>query len=141
MADVLTLIHDSALATALRDSHWASPAVGAGHVLGIALLFGGVLPLDLRLLGLWRDIPLASLQRVLVPVALSGLALALCTGLLLFSVSPAKYAGMPLFQVKMALVLASLLNIAVIRGAAAGAASIVVWTSVILCGRIVAAMT
>ena len=138
MAELLQFIHESGLATALRASRWAYPLVNAGHILGIAVLFGAVLPLDLRLLGLWRSVPLESLQRVLVPTAFTGLALAVATGGLLFAVSPAKYAGLPLFQVKMALVLASLLNIAFMRGAAAGAASILLWVSILICGRMIA---
>ena len=138
MSELLLLIHDSGLSSALRASRWAYPLVNAGHILGIAVLFGAVLPLDLRLLGVWRSVPLDNLQRVLVPTAFAGLGLAVVTGALLFAVSPAKYAGLPLFQVKLGLVLASLLNIAFIRGALAGAASILLWVSIVICGRMIA---
>ena len=138
MAELLSLIHESGVATALRGSRWAYPFVNGAHILGIALLIGAVLPLDLRLLGVWRGVTLSDLQRVLIPVALSGLALAIVTGALLFSVSPAKYANLPLFQFKLALVLVSILNIVFIRGPLAGVTSIVLWITILFCGRMIA---
>lgn len=46
----------TALSQTLRASLWLYPLVNTGHVLGIALLFGGIAPLDLRLLGCWRSV-------------------------------------------------------------------------------------
>lgn len=53
------------LATTLRGSVWAYPLVNAAHILGVALLVGATVPLDLRLLGAWRSLPLGPLWRVL----------------------------------------------------------------------------
>ena len=71
----------------LRASRWGYAAVSGAHILGIALLIGTILPLNLRLLGFWSWIPQADLLRVLVPVAATGLVLAAVTGSFLFSVS------------------------------------------------------
>ena len=38
----------TALSQALRASIWLYPLVNTGHVVGIALLFGAIVPLDLR---------------------------------------------------------------------------------------------
>ena len=75
--ETLAGLQDMALPAALRASRWVYPVVNTGHILGLALLFGAILPLDLRLLGLWPRLPMRPLSRVLLPVALCGLALSL----------------------------------------------------------------
>ena len=49
----------------LRGARWGYAAVSGGHVLGIALLVGAILPLDLRLLGFWRRVDQKALAGVL----------------------------------------------------------------------------
>ena len=48
----------TALSQTLRTSIWLYPLVNTGHVVGIALLFGAIVPVDLRLLGRWPQVPL-----------------------------------------------------------------------------------
>jgi hypothetical protein len=110
LTDVLNALQDAALIGALRRSHWVYPIVNTGHVVGLALLFGAIVPLDLRLIGLWPTVSIGSLARMLLPVAVAGLALAVLTGALLFAVSAVKYAGVTLFQVKLVLILGALAN-------------------------------
>jgi len=86
MEAFLAAVEATAAAQYLRASRWGYAAVSGAHILGIALLVGAILPLNLRLLGFWRSIPRANLLRVLVPVAATGLVLAVFTGPLLFSV-------------------------------------------------------
>jgi hypothetical protein len=105
-----TALQESALSQGLRASVWLYPLVNTGHVLGIALLFGAIVPLDLRLLGGWRRVPVDALATVLVPVAVSGLLLALATGLLLFASRPLDYVVEPLFGWKMGLLAVAVLN-------------------------------
>ena len=95
----------------LRRSATLYLFVNAAHILGIGLLVGAILPLDLRLIGVLREGPIAVLAPFLVRVAATGLALAIATGLLLFSVKPAEYAGNPAFLTKMALLLLGLANV------------------------------
>lgn len=92
------------LAEAMRASRWLYAAVNTAHVLGLALLVGAILPLDLRLMGVARRLPLAPLAALLVPAAGAGLALAVASGALLFLAGPADYLGAPLFLAKMGLV-------------------------------------
>ncbi len=152
----LAALQSSALPTALRASYYGYPLVNTGHIVGIALLFGGIVPLDLRLLGFWPSVPAAALARILLPLAISGLILAVVTGSLLFSVGAVKYAGLGVFQLKMLLVLAATANALLLsrvpgwtgdasgrsgirlRVAFAAGLSIALWLAVILCGRIVA---
>jgi hypothetical protein len=139
---------------ALRLSTFAYPVVNTAHIIGIALLFGAILPLDLRLLGAWPSIPPAVLARVLIPVAICGLLLAMATGALLFSVGAVRYAGLGVFQLKMLLVLAGTANALLLRRSlvlaesgglplrvmGAAGLSIALWLGVITCGRMIAYM-
>ena len=90
-----------ALAEWLRYSRWPYAALNASHILGFSLLVGASFALDLRLLGLWRTIPLAHAYRLLTPVAASGLAIAMLTGVVLFAVRATEYAALTLFFVKL----------------------------------------
>lgn len=107
---LLAALEASQIATHLRFSRWTYPAVNAGHVLGLALLVGAIVPLDLKLLGLWPAVARREVERVLVPVAATGLVLAVVTGLLLFSVQARDYAALTLFQGKMVLVALGTVN-------------------------------
>jgi len=146
----------SALSQTLRSSIWLYPLVNTAHLVGIALLFGAIAPLDLRLAGCWKSVPVDLLGRTLVPVAIAGLFLAVLTGSLLFVTRPLDYVEEPLFGLKMALLCAALLNALMLRRSAAwkrmgvasgapprpawriaGIVSIVLWLSVITAGRLI----
>jgi hypothetical protein len=94
----------TAWAGALRGSVWAYPLVNAAHLLGVALLVGAMIPLDLRLLGMWPSVPLAPLWRVLTRTAGVGLGLAIIFGSLLFITRATTYAASGLFLAKMVVV-------------------------------------
>ena len=132
---------------ALRASRWTYPLVSAAHLTGIALLFGAILPLDLRLLGARRSVDLAALSRILVPVAAFGLALAAITGAALFAVAAREYAANPAFQIKIAIVALAALNALSFRlrappgdaiPAVAAVASALLWLGAIAAGRMIA---
>ena len=118
LIDALTALQDWAPVVALRHSRWIYASFNAAHIVGIALLFGAIVPLDLRLMGWRRTVPIGTMVRALLPVAIAGLGLAVVAGLALFSVRAAKYAGTGLFQVKMALVACALTNALLLKRAA-----------------------
>jgi hypothetical protein len=137
-----------ALAEWLRFSRWGYAAVNALHILGIALLVGAIVPLDLRLLGLWRSVELAPLYRMLSRIAAAGLLLAIASGALLFSVRATEYAGGALFRAKMVLVIVGVTHALALhsrtafpgdvsraRRRFAGAVSLLLWPIVLVCGR------
>lgn len=146
----------SDLSRSLRASLWLYPMVNAGHVIGVGLLFGAIVPLDLRLLGLWRALPVEPLARVLVPSAVAGLLLATANGLLMLAARPLDYVREPLFGLKLGLVALAIANALALRrlpwahgwretagsrrapyGARwAAALSIALWLSVIVVGRL-----
>ena len=143
-------LEQAAPIAALRESTYAFPLVNAAHIIGIALLFGSIVALDLRLLGWRRDAgPAGVFTRLLVPVAIGGLLIAIPAGLLMFATDARAYAASPLFQAKMVIVALAIANalwlraaerrgpMLQFRAALAGAASIVLWLVAILLGRLV----
>lgn len=154
--DVLAAtLQNSALSQLLRSSIWLYPLVNIGHVVGIALLFGAIVPLDLRLMGFFRRTPQEHLANTLVPVAVAGLVLALFTGSLLFATRPLDYVGEPLFGIKLGLLGAAVVNALELRYSQGwrglgiahrepllpacrvrGLLSVVLWLGVIAAGRL-----
>jgi hypothetical protein len=139
-------------AVLLQESGTAYLFVNAAHIIGIALLLGAILPLDLRLIGCFRTVPVAVIGPFLSRVAAVGVAWAMLTGLWLFSVKPAEYLVNTAFLAKMALLAVAIGNIALqhhgrhFRLAFEGgkiqpqvrilaALSALMWLSVLLAGR------
>tara|TARA_R110001583_G_scaffold61256_1_gene181261 strand:+ start:18419 stop:18904 length:486 start_codon:yes stop_codon:yes gene_type:complete len=100
----LLALEGSVLARSLRASVWVYPLVNAAHILGVALLVGAIVPLDLRLLGGWRALPLAPLWHVLTRTAAFGLMLAAGAGGLMFIARATEYAASSLFLAKIMIV-------------------------------------
>ena len=149
LAEALAALENLPAIVALRESTLAYPLVNALHIVGVALLFGAIVPLDLRLAG-WRrgSATIDGLSRLLLPVAMFGFALAACAGLLLFATDARAHAASPLFQAKVVLIVLALGNAWALRRrdwrrqpgrrvALAGAASLILWLAVIVLGRLI----
>jgi hypothetical protein len=115
IGDWLSALEATVLARALRDSVWTYPLINAGHILGVALLVGAIVPLDLRLLGAWPSASLPPLWKVLTRTAAAGLVLAIGCGFLLFIARATEYAASSLFLAKMAVVGAGTANALAMR--------------------------
>lgn len=111
----LVALEGTSVARSLRDSVWVYPLVNAGHILGISLLIGSIIPLDLRLLGAWRSQALAPLWQVLTRTAAVGLAIAIVFGVLLFATRASEYAASSFFLAKIGIVCAAIVNAAALR--------------------------
>ena len=136
----------------LRTSRWGYAALNTAHVLGIAVLVGAILPLDLRLLGFWPQTSRADLARILVPVAVVGLGLAAATGPLLFAMRAEEYAALSVFRLKLVFVALGIAGALTLhrayglalegaserRVAAHAALSLVCWIGALACGRFIA---
>lgn len=150
--DLLAMAAETPLARALITSSTLYLLVNAAHILGIGMLFGAILALDLRLLGVGAAVPLAVVAPYLSRLAGAGVLIAIVTGLCLFSVRPLEYARNPAFLVKLGLVALGLLNVAVVhfsdgwRVVLAGSGpttalrisavfSIGIWISAVIAGR------
>jgi hypothetical protein len=111
----LAALEGTGLAQALRHSVWVYPLVNAAHLLGVALLLGAIIPLDLRLLGAWPSVPVSPLWRVLTQTATVGLLLAVTFGALLFITRASEYVASGLFLTKMLVVAAATVNAVALR--------------------------
>ncbi len=85
-------------------TYWLWPLLEIIHFIGLSLLMGGLLVVDLRMLGLFQHLSVAATHKVL-PIVLFGFALNLTTGILFFVGDPMRYSVNVGFQIKMLLVL------------------------------------
>ncbi|MDX2266363.1 MAG: hypothetical protein NW215_15490 [Hyphomicrobiales bacterium] len=125
------------------------PLVRLAHILSMAAFFGGILLLDLRLLGVRAAMSFSAFSAYVLPYVIGSLAVAMGTGVLLFLNDPVAVAARPYFPYKMALIGLAVLNALVFQvfghGKAAasrslprtvrsaGAASLALWFGVIVC--------
>ena len=145
------------IAKAMRENLWLYPSVEIVHIVGFVILVGSVVMFDLRLLGLSKQVSVRGLARHLLPWSLAALVLIIPTGLAMFSAHANDFISNRAFQLKMCLLLTAGLNAAIFhtgpfRGVAAwdtqlaapvsarvcAGVSIVVWFSIIACGRLLA---
>lgn len=116
MHDVLAWLEASALGAFMRDSGpWTYAVANVLHVLGVATLFGAVLILDLRLIGLWRRTPLNAIAIAASPVAMAGFALAIASGACLLASNAVAYESNPFLLTKFAAIGLGVLNAVLLR--------------------------
>ena len=134
-------------------SVWAQPTVLTLHTMGMAVLVGASWVLDLRLLGISRNVPLSAFRWVFRAVTV-GLIVNLATGVLLFAQRATTLGTAIPFLIKMCLVIASVATLVPIRsqvfrddpeqrevsGSARllAIASILAWCGAITAGRLLA---
>ncbi|MDQ2070314.1 MULTISPECIES: DUF6644 family protein [Natronospira] len=152
---LLLWLGETAMASALRQSTIAYPLASSAHITGLGLLVGGIITLDLRILGAIRRGRLSELAPLLSRVAAGGLLLAVTTGVLLFSVQPSHYLDNSAFLIKLGLVALAVLNALVVhqlpqwKAMLAGAPvartlkitavlSLLLWLSALIAGRWIA---
>jgi hypothetical protein len=160
-AGPLGALEASGLGQAMRQWLWLYPAVEIVHIAGIGLLFGSIVVLDLRLLGLSRSIPVTSLARHVLPWTAASFLLIVPSGLMMFTAHASDFIASPVFVVKMCLIMAAGLNAALFHAIVfpsvgvwdaeemrklppppsarfSAAASLLIWVCVIACGRLLA---
>jgi len=96
----------------LASNAFAYPALESLHIAGIALLVGNLVLLELRVWGLAPELPLRPLARLSLRLALSGFAVLLLSGGLMFAANPGDMLANRAFVVKMALIALGGLNAA-----------------------------
>ena len=157
----LGALEGSGLGQAMRQWLWLYPSVEVVHLLGIGLLFGSIAVLDLRLLGLSRHIPVRVLARHVLPWTAASFLLIIPSGFLMFTAHASEFIESEVFILKMLLIMAAGLNAALFHSITfrtadvwdseemrrlppppsarvAGAVSLLLWISVIACGRLLA---
>ncbi|MDB5965941.1 MAG: rane protein [Polaromonas sp.] len=133
----------------LRASLWAYPALEIVHIVGIGLLLGNLVLLELRVFGLGLALPVKELARLSLGLALTGFAVAAGSGLVMFASQPAELLANRAFTLKMLLLLLAACNAAWFHGRGSLArldawarlqmlASTLIWLAVVACGRWIA---
>ena len=158
LTDAAAWLEGSALGHAMRDTGvWTYAVVNLTHILGVATLFGSIVILDLRLLGLWKQVPLASLSRPVVPMAATGFAVAALSGSGLLATKTIEYVDNPFLYIKFPAIALGLINVLILhrslawrahrvrelsadersRLATIGGTSLVCWLTAISAGRMI----
>jgi hypothetical protein len=143
--------------TAIRESTLGAPMIQTAHVVSTVIFAGLVIMMDLRLVGLaFTHAPSAQIQRRLFPWQMAGFVPSIATGLILFCVDPLRYYLNTLFWVKLALLALAGVNAMAFHFATyqtadrwdedpkgtrkahlAGAFSLVLWSAIIVAGRLI----
>ena len=152
-------LQGSALGHAMRESGvWAYGVVNLVHILGVASLFGAVVVLDLRLLGLWRKVSLPAISTPTVAVAATGFVIAAVSGVGLLATKATEYVGNPFLYIKFPSIGLGLLNVLALSSLTAwkqhkirelssreqsklamfGGLSLLCWLTAIAAGRMIA---
>jgi hypothetical protein len=133
----------------IADHPWAYPALESVHVLGVALLVGNLLALELRVWGRAPELPVLALARLSLSIAVVGFLCAAASGLLMFASQPGELLANRAFTIKMGLVACAGINAAVFHARdglrkldalarAQTALSLGLWIAVMICGRWIA---
>jgi hypothetical protein len=149
---------DSSWSVSLHESQYAYSIIESVHVWTLAVFFGSILMVDLRLLGLtMRKVPVTEVASRLLPWTVAGFVVMVITGSLLFSAIPLRSYQNIFFRTKMILLLLAGLNVwlfhrGVYRGVAewdfnplpprsamiAGGVSLALWMCIVVSGRMIA---
>src|SRR6185295_200319 len=90
------------LGRAIADTIWAFPVIETVHILALTMMFGAIVIIDLRMMGLgMRKQPVALLARNLEPYMTWGLVTMLATGYMLFASEAMKCFANDGFKLKM----------------------------------------
>jgi hypothetical protein len=153
----LKSLEDSGLARSLRGSLYYFPFIESVHVMALALVFGTILVVDLRALGIAStNRSFTRVSTELLRITWCAFAISALTGSLMFVTNARVYAHNTAFQVKMVLLALAGLNMAVFHltagrnvaawdqaptapkaGRITAGASLALWLGIILAGRVI----
>jgi len=135
----------------VMGTSWVWPTCETLHFIGLSLLFTVVLIVDLRMLGMIKNVSYSAVYQLL-PIGMLGFGLNLITGLMFFIGIPAQYTHNKMFYWKIVCVVLGGLNVvyfmlfdeawavgpgddAPTTAKIAAASAIVIWASVLFCGH------
>lgn len=152
LTPLMTWLEESALHDWVISSAWIWPTLESFHFLGLCLLFGSLLFVDLRVLGFAGKAPIKEMHGY-VPFAVAGFAINLITGLLFVFGDPFRYFPNIAFQAKMIVIFLAGLNLLYFElmvhpkikanetigsdAKIAAALSLLFWAFVIVAGRMI----
>jgi len=150
-------LEQSALGEAIGSSRYAFPLIEGTHLIGLSVAVGLLFITDLRLMGLLlKKVPVYTVLTQLRPWILGGFAVIVVSGLLLFVSEASTMLAAPTFALKFVFILLAAANAAYFefiiarkekiqnnpvimprKVVFAGATSLVLWSLVIICGRLI----
>ena len=157
MIETLTQeIMSSQLSQWIQATYWLWPVLEIIHFFGLTLLMGGLIIVDLRMIGFFPTISLQGVKKLL-PFVVFGFLLNLITGIFFIYGDPSRYAINIGFQIKLILILLAGCNATIYHfkvesyalklGSSfkettlavklVGFTSLSLWTSVLLLGRLI----
>lgn len=111
--EFLAQIEATAFATWVREAPtlWAYPSILFLHTVGLGFLVGANVAIDLRLLGVARQLPLAPMEK-LFPVMWAGFWINAASGTVLLMADATTKLTNPVFTIKMVFVALGVVNMA-----------------------------
>ena len=103
-------IHAASIQALVTDHTWIWPSLEALHFVGLWLLFGVVLFVNLRMLGMMKAVPFSALHRML-PWAVLGLGINIVSGMMWVIATPEQYMSNVSFFWKMGFLILAGLNL------------------------------
>ena len=153
----LQWVEQSPVAAAVRDSVWLYPSIEILHITGFVALVGAAAMFDLRLLGVSRHLPVDQVSGHLLPVSRLSVFVVVPSGLALFVSDATAMSANPAFRLKLVLLVCAAMNAYAfhrwcfpsvmawrmgrptpLRARFAAGTSLLLWTAVISCGRLIA---
>ena len=98
----------TSLAHLIAQSKWGFAVLETFHIIGLTLLLGSIVVVDLRVLGFGARQPAARLARQVAPWGLAGLALMHASGIPMFMSAAVTYAPSIPLAIKMSLLVSAL---------------------------------
>jgi hypothetical protein len=144
MLSICQWLQQTPISISIRESTWVFPILDAVHCVGIILVAGTIVIVDLRLLGFGlRRESVSSVIAQVLPWTFFGFAFMFVTGSLLAWAEPVKLYQSVFFRWKLLFLAVAGLNALLFhytrltpaRGRLIGAVSILCWISVIAAGR------
>ena len=134
---------------ALGAHPWAYPMLEVAHILGIALILGNLVLLEMRVFGLAADLPVEGLARLSLALVGIGFSVAAASGLLMFATQAEELLANRAFTAKVLLLMLAACNAGWFHGRrslqrldvgakALMVVSTVIWLLVVTCGRWIA---
>lgn len=158
VSELFGWVENSAVGLFVAQSLYGFSALDMVHIAGIAVVFGMIALLDLRLMGVaFTDHAVTTLSRQVLPWTWAAFALSAITGVLMFTGQAAKYAVNFGFRMKIALLVVAGINVLVfhvityrgvakwdrdaavpLAGKLAGGISLACWIAIVFYGRFTA---
>jgi hypothetical protein len=107
--DLFAWLEHTWIANTIRTVRWIYPALETGHYIGLSLLVGGIMLIDLRVLGFARTLPLRTMIGLL-PFVWVGFIINITTGSLLFIYGATQFGSNHAFWLKMTFMVLAGLN-------------------------------